>query len=459
MKAGRFNLVLVFFFILNCIVFGLFGSASDEAAKFSLKLVSAWSVAALFLLPRSQVSPPLPVFALLSVLAILIHGWFMTLNAKATHRLFSFVEISDRFWTEGPGSVVQEASFSKMVEVSGLFLVFFAALRSRESEEWKRLLGVFPILGALITVVGLYHRVVGAPSVWFVEETHPATFFAPFIYNANAGSVLNFSGALAFSFWIASFGQSVRGKAIFWGLITLICFSGAVATGSKGAFLILLLTLLLSVIAHRARFFSILSGSIHGLKKSGLESKVGLIMMSLIGLSFVAASLPVLISRMTTFVEDAQDGSAGTIDGRLGIMRVMSKMIRPDEGGFAGFGPGSFPTIVPYFLNDKAYYIPGRWIHGHSDPLQLLVEWGYLGSALWLLFGVGAVLNGGLILKKQAVSSLSRPLVRGMIVAIISLVIHSGFDFPFGNFSIKFAAVVVLGMLWSNHRSQNLSER
>ena len=453
MKNALSNLPLILFLLLIGFVFGANGSASQETAETSLKFASLWAIIALILLPRSRLIPQLQLVGLISLLAILGFGWLMVLNARAGYSMstFSFTLIEDRFWKGGPGAATQEASSAKMLEVSGLFLVFLAAVRSRESEAWKKFLAVFPIMGALITLVGLYHRVVGAPSVWFVDEIHPATFFAPYIYNANAGSVLNFSGALAFSFWIASFGQAVRAKGIFWSLITLMCFLGAVATGSKGAFLVMVLTLGFSVFAHRARLSTILSGSFRGLKKSGIESKVLLITMVLITMSFVAAGLPVLISRVTEFLEDAQDGNAGTVEGRLGIMKVMSKMARLDEGGFVGFGPGSFPSLVPYFLADKDYFIPGRWIHGHCDPLQLIVEWGYLGAALWLVFGVGAIVQGGLSLRNEAVSSLSRPLVRGMMIAIASLVIHSSFDFPFGLFSIKFAAVVVLGMLWSNH--------
>lgn len=453
MKTVIPKIPLIFFLFLTGAIFGSNGSASPEAAATALRAVGLWAILAICLLPRLRWLPRPHLIGFVSFLAVLAFGWFMVFNARAGYSTdtFSFTTNESRFWKGGPGALTREASLTKMLEVSGLFLVFLAAVRSRETEEWKRFLIVFPILGALITLVGLYHRVVGAPSIWFVDKTHPATFFAPFIYNANAGAVLNFSGALAFSFWIVSFGESGRAKSIFWSLTSLLCFLGVLATASKGAVLVLCWTLGVSGVIHRGRLLSIFSDGFRSLKRSGLESKVLFLVTALIASSFLAAGLPYLIFRMLSFVEDAQDGSAATVEGRLGIMRVMSKMARLDEGGWEGFGPGSFPTIVPYFLADEDYFIPGRWLHGHCDPLQLLVEWGYLGATLWFILGAGGILRGALSLRAEVVPPLSRPLIRGMMVALSSLAIHSCFDFPFGLFSIKFAAVVVLAMLWSKN--------
>jgi O-antigen ligase len=79
--------------------------------------------------------------------------------------------------------------------------------------------------------------------------------------------------------------------------------------------------------------------------------------------------------------------------------------------------------------------------------LQLVVEWGYVGAALWLVFGIGGLVNAMNSLKKQGDAD-TPPLVRGMMIALIVMSIHSAFDFPFGILSVKCAAIFLLGLLW-----------
>ena len=451
---------IVFFALVLALALGRNGSANPGIARNSLFWMVAWSVGALLIFPGNRLPLRISKSGLILVGLILGYGWLMVVNARAYYLFneLSFQEISGRIWEGGPGSIAKTASATKMIEVSGLFLVFFAAVRSRGSETWKRLLAILPLLGAVITIVGLFHRVLDAPSVWFVDQTHPATFFAPFIYNANAGSYLNFSGALGFSFWVSSFWKGSRSRTIGWAIITALCFVGVIATASKGAFLILLLTLGLCLFFHRKRLLKYLPGIWVELKGRGFEGKLIILAIIVMILSFAGVGVQNLITRMDSFIEDARDGSAATVEGRLTMMRMMGKMASLDEGGWVGFGPGSFEIIVPYFTVDEAYALGGRLEHGHSDPLQLLVEWGYLGAFLWIAFGLGALRSGlgGLKSRKEQAA---KPLIRGMMIALISMTLHSGFDFPFGIFSLKFAAVFVCGLLWGRSETTRARKR
>lgn len=457
MKKSEIAIVLLFALVMGC-VFGRYGSANPKIAFNSLCLIVAWSTLALLILPGKRFFLPIPRLGLIIVALILVFGWFMVINARAYY-LFGeirFELISDRLWEEGPGSVTKEASVTKMFEVSGLFLCLFAAVRSRESKSWTGLLAIIPILGAMITLIGLYHRVLEAPAVWFVDQKHPPTFFAPFIYNAHAGSYLNFSGAIGFAFWISSLQRASSSKSIGWGIVTALCFLGAIATASKGAFLILLITLALCVLMHRKRLWEFCSSAKGRLGGQGFERKLLILASVVLVACFALVGGQKLVTRMNHFVEDAKDGSAGTVEGRKGIMRVMLKMGSEDEGGWVGFGPGSFESVVPFFLADEDYYIPGRWLHGHSDPLQLVVEWGYIGAALWVALALGAVYHGFRSLGEKGDFS-SRPLTRGMIIALVSMTLHSCFDFPFGIFSLKLAAIFVCGLLWGGRSSRRSS--
>lgn len=449
-------LFCILFLLVSCFALGALGSASPESAKNSLICISFWALLSFVFLPKVRVWFPLPLLGICIVVGILSYGWVTTANARSGYSFldFTFTDVGARFWPGGPGSVTKEASIARMLEITGLFLVFVAGVRARESREWIKLLGILPILGVLVTLVGIYHRVVQAPSVWFVDEIHPPTFFAPFVYNAHAGAFLNLTAAIAFSFWVSSLGgQKATGK-IIWGILTLVCISGAFASASKGAALIAFFTLTFSVIANHKRLKSVFLAWFYAERKASLEPILIFLTTAFVGVGLLVVGIQPLLVRMNEFIEDASDGEAGTISGRQGIMKVMLYMARPDEGGMTGFGPGSFPIVVPYFLSDSNLFVPGRWLNGHSDPLQLIVEWGYLGFALWLLLGLGALISGFRYLRANERDSFSRVLTRGMVVAVLALCVHSCFDFPFGILSIKFFTMLMLGMLWAGRPAE-----
>lgn len=439
-------LTIALFALMLAWVIGRFASADPQIAQHSIWLMIGWAVLAILCLSPGKRALPLPMFGLALTALILVYGWFMTMNAKT---FFEIVpqEYPDRFWKGGPGSMTHNASVPRMIEITGLILIFFAAAKSRQSRSWRLLLAVMPILGALITIVGLYHRVLQAPSVWFIDQRHPPTFFAPFVYNGHAGAYQNFAGAIGFGFWVSAWGRAHSAKTLGWGILAAMCFLGGLATASKGAALILMMTLGLSVLFHRRKLWMMWREYRDRPQGMKLESKIFAVGSVVLVLVFGAVGIQKLLVRMDDFIEDASDGSAGTVEGRKGIMKVMLNMSAPDEGGWFGFGPGSFATIVPFFRDSVDPPITGRWLHGHSDPLQLVTEWGYLGALLWATLAVGALVCGRKTIQATRDSS-SKALTRGMIVALVSMSAHSCFDFPYGIISLKLVAIFVAGLLW-----------
>lgn len=454
-------LAFVSFIVILGYALGRYASAQPEVALQSLKAISIWSAVALILFPRGQGWLGKSWVVLVLAGLILLYGWFMVLNAKAENNLnqFQFELIEDRLWPGGPGSVAQSPSLRKMLEISGLLLLFFAAVRARQSFHWKFLLAVLPILGAIITLVGIFHRIVDAPGIWFSEEKHPPHYFAPFIYHGNAGSYLNLAGALAFGFLMSAIGKRERSWIVGWGIVTALCFVGVAATASKGAVLIGLIMFVALILVHRKRLLFQWAELKSREIRFSSEQKLIILVITLLVLTMGFVGVERLLVRMDNFIEDASDGSAVTVEGRIGIMRVMAAMASPDEGGWAGFGPGSFSTVVRYFLNNPEYGIRGSWRNGHCDPLQLVTEWGYVGAALWIVFGLGAMWKGIRTIRFRGADA-SVSLTRSMMVAIASMALHSSFDFPFGIFSLKLSAILVCGFLWGGPgKREALSQR
>lgn len=443
----------VLFALLVAWVFGRFASADPEIAEHSVWLIMGWSLLSLLILPRAR-GHFFSKIATIILVAILAFGWFMVLNSKASFNFMelSFQENQQRLWDGGPGTMTRDASIPKMIEISGLSLVFLAAVRWRRTNLWPSLLAVFPILGATITMVGLYHRVLDAEAVWFIDTRHPSTFFAPFVYNGHAGAYLNFAGAIAFGFGVSALGHGKSAKTLGWGILTSMCFLGTLATASKGATLILAITVGLSFFLHRRKILMVWRSLRENPRSLKLEGKLFLLTSAILFLVFGAVGVQKLLVRMDDFIEDAQDGRAATFEGRKQIIKVMLGMSAIDEGGWFGFGPGSFATVVPFFLSVADEPPRGTWLHGHCDPVQLITEWGYSGASLWFIFAIGSVAAGRATLRATR-KSFSKSLTRGMMIALTSMGIHSCFDFPFGILSLKLVAMFCCGLLWGAVRS------
>lgn len=452
MKKSELVVALLFASVVAWIL-GRFASADPAIAKHSAFLVMGWSLLTLLILPRSRFHSYSKV-ATIAMGIILADGWFMALNAKAS---FDFMELSfqeqqQRLWNGGPGTMAKHASIQKMIEITGLSLAFLAAVRWRRRKSWSSLLAVFPILGAVITMVGLYHRVLGAESVWFIEVRHPPTFFAPFVYNGHAGAYLNFAGAIGFGFWVSALESGKSAKTLGWAILSLMCFLGTLATASKGATLILAITVGFSFFFHRRKILMAWRSLSENPENLKLEGKIFLVTSALLVLVFGAVGVQKLIVRMDDFMEDAQDGNAATFEGRKQIINVMLGMSAIDEGGWSGFGPGSFATVVPFFLSVVDDPPRGTWLHGHCDPLQLITEWGYLGASLWFIIALGGLVVGWKTIRSKRKSS-SKPLTCGIMIALTSMGLHSCFDFPFGILSLKLVAVFCCGLLWGAVKS------
>src|SRR5205807_2274511 len=62
------------------------------------------------------------------------------------------------------------------------------------------------------------------------------------------------------------------------------------------------------------------------------------------------------------------------------------------SAGAIGFGPGTFRVLFPVYNNVHEPPVSGFWRFLHEDYLQTLLEWGWLGGALWALLFFGGII-------------------------------------------------------------------
>ena len=430
---------------------GAFGSSTEEFRE-----IAAWgllpiAVLTFFLLPSEFKRPLLPWWFLGALAFLLFWGGFMTWNAHADHSrdTWSFTFYEDRPLSELPGSVVSSASWLFFLELSAIAIGLLAISRATQSKAWIRLLQILATSGFVVTLIALLHKALKLEAVWGIATRHPETYFAPFVYNANAAAFLNLvlpiSLALTLRAWRLSHGKSV---VLGWLAVSIITFCGVITAASKGGFLICLGVLFLFVVVEK----SALKSAFRAFRKSpkSIETKLGSAVLAAVLAAFLVTGTTQLIKRWETLANTlAASEQSGTVHSRLEMMKLLSKMASPEEGGWHGFGAGSFPHVFPWYNQANPEALKGGWHRGHCDPLQTLVEWGWIGFAGWMVLGIGSVICGISLLRRKPMSQANTHLVTGMTIGLVGVGFHSCFDFPLSIFSIHFTALLFCTLLCS----------
>jgi hypothetical protein len=386
---------------------------------------------------------------------------FMLWNAKARHSLhdFQFHWLTPPF-PLAPGSMSLQASSGAPLEIAVLALVFATGwFAARQAKRWLLLTKILVLLGVSVALFGILHKVTGATAVWWLEDRkHPVTFFAPFVYHANAGAFMNLIFPLAFAGAMPTPAGGQRGSRWTWFAAAAIIGAGILITTSKGAVLLVVVSFFLQLFAHRRRLRLMIAQG----RTLGPTRRIEQFIMATIVLT--GATLILLIGWQNSLnrIENFQERVSATTlldDGRVQIAQILAKMAAPDAGGIWGYGPGTFRHLLPYFTKESGVDLPGIWLTGHNDWLQMLVEWGWIGGVAWILIGPCSIIAGVLLLRRRpALSRREAPMIRGTMIGLAVTGLHGAFDFPFQIFSITVVAMLMAGFLWGKSSGQTPSK-
>jgi hypothetical protein len=142
--------------------------------------------------------------------------------------------------------------------------------------------------------------------------------------------------------------------------------------------------------------------------------------------------------------------SSGTLSSRLLVDQSIARYALPASSWW-GFGPGTFQITFPFFTHALGDRAAGIWQNAHQDYLQVLMEWGYVGGALWaVLFFGGVGLTFSRHLKRQrSWDRESRLFSLACLLSMGGLLLHALVDFPLQIPSLQLYAAVILGFLWN----------
>jgi len=459
-----------FFVILGlCLawVIGAYGSpmgfaleGNDHFRQRSRWAIAIAGLAGIALLPGRAIFPRVPLILWICFGFLILWGCFMVINAQSEMNIYRtrWLMIKDRPFPNLPGSPVASATKKFTFEIIAVFLFIIAIARSTESAVWKKILTAFALASLSVALIGITHKILGFDTVWGYPDPdgQPELFFAPYVYNGNAASMMNLGIIIAFSLALTAYRNGGTSRRFYlWLTCGAVIGIGIIFAISKAGALILAGQLFLFALFERKTLLGIIQSKRRRKRKMSLEKKMALGASAIILAGFTIISSSSLNSRFQEMFEEIDDtGESSTIKGRLEMMQLMMKLSAdPDEAYWHGTGPGTFPYLIPFYI-PKESKLEVVWEYGHCDPLQTIVDWGYFGALAWFTIGIGGVARGSHLLLKRKVPQEDLHLVKGIIISLIGVGIHSCFDFPLSILSIHLIAISLCGILWTIYRNQ-----
>lgn len=378
-------------------------------------------------------------------LAFLLWGLVHTLNPSSRAQvdfqrgLWFMYQVEPLAWLpSGVDAPFARMNGWRMLMIHGAaWLAACAAWVGLTRRRSSRVLLTALVLNAVvIALVGLAQRVGGNGKVlWFITRPAGADFFGSFFYVNHAGAFLNFSaaGSFALGFWHAQRAERMGDRsspAVIFGLLGGLLLIAALMTFSRGAALVASLTLvavaLLFIVVQLWR------------RRSGLLVGAAVLLALLAGYGAQILGAGRTLDRFKDFAGTRMEITSGA---RAMAAQATWDMAR--DKLWTGWGPGAFQYHFPKY--QKAYpEIYGStwesrlfWEHAHSDPVQLLAEFGLVG------FGLLVAGGGWWAYRLVCVRFWRSPWLLCLVGGGVFLFIHANFDFHFYNPAILIAWCLV----------------
>jgi hypothetical protein len=373
---------------------------------------------------------------------LLLQGWIMVLNPKQEFdpAIFAYAPVAGAIpWL--PGVVDQKSSKSQLLLVTGLIGAFWIAGEMAQSMRWRtRTWWMMSLTGISLVVLGMAQRLTGAKAIfWDPSADSGPTFFATYRYHGNAGAFLNLLLPLIAARSVLTFLRgSSHGSMALWSVATLTTIACAFVNVSKGAMVIAVFILLVQAYQQLVQF--------------PIETRYWTKpRLAVVGTAFLfmLTGLIWAFGCGDSFTRWAELNSSGTYSARWLVDEAIVRYALPVSGWW-GFGPGTFQITFPFFTQTLGNRASGVWQNAHQDYLQTLMEWGYLGGAVWAAFlfgGLGIAIARHRRQERSWVAE-TRLLSSACILSFCGLLLHALVDFPLQIPSLQLYAAVLLGLLW-----------
>jgi len=157
----------------------------------------------------------------------------------------------------------------------------------------------------------------------------------------------------------------------------------------------------------------------------------------------VVAAFLVAVPRVRERAETIGDPADATTRERLAMADAGLRMLR--EHPLTGVGIGGVKRLYPVYAPPQA--VRRHTSHLHNTPLQIAVERGLVGLALWLwIFGAFFVRAGRMLRRGPAIGAADRALVIGALAAVTSFLVGGLFEYNFGDTEVLLVTLAVMAL-------------
>jgi len=171
---------------------------------------------------------------------------------------------------------------------------------------------------------------------------------------------------------------------------------------------------------------------------SGVGRRFFLIVL-IVAVAIAMLAIPSVRERAATMAH-AGDPTAGE---RLAMLHAGLRLVR--EHPVAGIGPGQVKRAYPIYAPPEA--LRRHTSHLHNTPLQIAVERGLVGLALWLWIFVAFFVRTGRILRRvPATATADRALVVGALAAVATFLVSGLFEYNFGDTEVLLVTLAVMAL-------------
>jgi putative inorganic carbon (HCO3(-)) transporter len=151
----------------------------------------------------------------------------------------------------------------------------------------------------------------------------------------------------------------------------------------------------------------------------------------------------VALPRVRERIESIVDATDATARERFAMADAGLTMLR--ERPLIGVGLGGVKRLYPVYAPPEA--VRRHTSHLHNTPLQIAVERGLVGLALWLWIFAAFFVRAGRVLRRvptQAVAD--RALVVGAVAAVAAFLVSGLFEYNFGDTEVLLVALAVMAL-------------
>ena len=338
------------------------------------------------------------------------------------------------------GTVDAAATWRKMLLISAYAVLFLVAGDAASSRRWRgRLAGTLALAAGAVAAYGLYQKAAGAPNIyWWPGLPLNSTFFGPFVYHGNAASFLVAGLPFALGLTFLALRQTGGGgRKILWCLVSLTIVTALLVNTSRAGVWLAIAVVVVAGAREGLRHWSGSDPLFRGrLILTGVLAVGGVCLLG-VAFGWEKALGRSSVESLTAGFEERSQAPRDALPAAA-------------DAGWCGFGPGSFRSVFPGYRDDYDPWVTVTiWRHLHNDPIQTVIEWGWLGAAGWVLL-LGLLARHGY--KRAAATSAgsgSRVIMEAAGLSFVAVFLHSMVDFPFQIPAIAAVMAVGAGLLAS----------